>query len=121
MSASFPTQVAKIIPRLATDHVGELVAARDAISRALRAAGLDWHDVARACSASDGQVVASHKPLDFGDLARACRDLDCGRLSQREREFVASMCRLGFTTRASQRQADWLAAIFARLQGRAAA
>ncbi len=38
----------KLIPRLASDHDGEVIATVHAISRVLSAAQLDWHDLARA-------------------------------------------------------------------------
>jgi len=40
-------KLAKIIPRLATEHEGEVVATVGAINRTLAAAGLDWHVVAK--------------------------------------------------------------------------
>ena len=39
-------KLAKIIPRLATEHEGEVVNAVGAISRILVGAGLDWHVLA---------------------------------------------------------------------------
>jgi hypothetical protein len=41
-------KLALIIPRLGSDHDGEVVATARAISRTLTAAGLDWHDLAAA-------------------------------------------------------------------------
>ena len=40
-------KLAKIIPRLATEHEGEVLATVGAISRTLVVAGLDWHDIAK--------------------------------------------------------------------------
>ena len=45
--AEVATKLAKIIPRLATEHEGEVVATVGAISRTLVGAGLDWHDIAK--------------------------------------------------------------------------
>lgn len=45
--AEIATKLAKIIPRLATEHEGEVLATVGAISRTLVAAGLDWHAVAK--------------------------------------------------------------------------
>ena len=42
-----PPQIAKLIPRLASEHDGEVVATARAIERLLRSADLDWHDVAK--------------------------------------------------------------------------
>lgn len=46
-------RLALIIPRLASNHDGEVVATARAIGRTLNAAGLDWHDVAAAINAID--------------------------------------------------------------------
>ena len=123
-----PAKIAIIIPRLATEHVGELVATRDALVRSLRAVGLDLHDLAAACSVSSPPTPASYARTSsssyspaFGDMARACRDLDRGHLTPRERSFVVEMCAKGFSYRPSPRQAAWLDDIFDRLNARAAA
>ena len=63
----------------------------------------------------------SAKRYSFGDLARACRDLDRGRLEPHERTFVADMVRRGFGFYPSPKQGEWLASIFERLNARAAA
>jgi hypothetical protein len=118
-----PPIIAKLIPRLASEHDGETIAVRDAIAHALSRHRLDWHDLARACMSARPLPAASPKPCAtpaFGDMARACRDLDDGRLTDRERVFVAEMCRLGFSRQPSPRQAEWLSSIFDRLQRRAA-
>jgi hypothetical protein len=47
MRNSLPPIVEKLIPRLASNFDGEVVATARAIDRALRANGRDWHDVAR--------------------------------------------------------------------------
>jgi hypothetical protein len=46
MTSGIPPIVEKLIPRLASDFDGEVVATARAIDRALRANGRDWHDVA---------------------------------------------------------------------------
>jgi hypothetical protein len=118
-----PPLIAKLIPRLASNHDGETIAVRNAIGHALSKASLDWHDLARACLSARSFSAASPKRCArpaFGDMARACRDLDDGSLTDRERAFVSEMCRLGFNRQPSPRQAEWLATIFDRLQRRAA-
>lgn len=129
VAAPIPTKALRLIPLLATEHVGELVNTRDALVRALADAGLDLHDLAQACiSVSAGpeptrsaSTTWSPGRASFGDIARAARDSDRGRLSPRERCFVSEMCGKGFAFRPSPRQAAWLGDIFDRLQGRAAA
>ncbi len=123
-----PAKIALILPRLATDHVGELVATRDALVRCLGAAGLDLHDLAAVCAEPPPRTVSEVKHArprgrapSFGDLARACRDLDKGSLTPRERAFVADMCAKGFAYRPFPQQHAWLSAIFDRLSARAAA
>jgi hypothetical protein len=68
-----------------------------------------------ACE-DDGSV-----PQSWRDLARWCRDHDGGRLSAAERKFVVDMAnRLVLDGKPTEKQADWLRAIYARL-GREAA
>jgi hypothetical protein len=43
-----PEIVAKLIPRLASNHDGEVIATVRAIDRTLKADRLDWHDLTRA-------------------------------------------------------------------------
>lgn len=72
-------KLAKIIPRLATEHEGEVVATVGAISRTLAAAGLDWHAVAKAiedagCAPEitlDGSGTQSFRWSGFQDFAKA--------------------------------------------------
>ncbi len=44
--AGIAERLGKLIPRLASDHDGEVVATVLAIGRTLQGAGLDWHDLA---------------------------------------------------------------------------
>ena len=125
-----PRHITDLIPNLGRENPNERLAALAAIDRRLKGEDLDWHDVQRACQSS---ALAFPPPsrstteapcpasMQFGDLARACRDLDGGQLTSREREFVASMCRIGFTSRASYFNDFWLSEIYSRLQQRAAA
>src|ERR1700712_839577 len=45
--AEIAAKLAKIIPRLATEHEGEMINTVHAISRILVGAGLDWHALAK--------------------------------------------------------------------------
>lgn len=77
--AEVATKLAKIIPRLATEHEGEMVATVSAISRTLAAAGLDWHAVAKAIEDSgcapeitfDGSGTHPFRWSGFQDFAEA--------------------------------------------------
>ena len=100
-----PSRVAILIPNLARDNDHEVLATVRATGAALRVEKMDWFDLAQACAApAPSSATAprhgstlSHKHLAcFGDMARACRDLDRGRLSPREREFIATMVARGF-------------------------
>jgi hypothetical protein len=44
-------RIAQIIPRLGSDHDGEVVATAAAIGRVLKSAGADWHDLVDAVKA----------------------------------------------------------------------
>src|SRR5262245_52608210 len=108
-------RVAKLIPRLASTHDGEVIATVAAIRRTLGSVGLDLHDLARIVATNLPDRAPRDDVRDWGDLARWCRDHDGGRLTARERTFVAKMvtwCRWG---EPSERQAAWLCAIADRL------
>lgn len=126
-----PPKLALLIPRLASEHDGEVIATVRAMDRTLRANGADFHDLARAVSARVGLRVRVEtddqhlRDLDEGPnnlwgwrrFARACQALGCTRLSPREREFVASMVRqLARGREPSGAQAGWLHDIADRLR-----
>ena len=118
-----PAQVAKLIPRLASDHGGEVVATARAIARTLKAAGLDFHELASAIDKpAEVRTVVQYRErypdrkISWGDIARWCRDNDKGRLTIKERGFVADMAaRLVRKGEPTERQAEWLRAINAKL------
>jgi hypothetical protein len=121
-NAELVARIEKLVPRLASTHDGEVVATARAINRTLKAAGLDWHDLAKAVATNfSGRIshaslqIEPDKATDWSDLARWCCDHDNRRLTPREREFVEDMvawCRWREPTR---RQAVWLADIANRL------
>jgi hypothetical protein len=98
--------VSKLIPRLASDHDGEVVATARAIERVLKAAGRDWHDLANAI-----QPIAT----DWRSLARFCAS-NQQSLSDREVNFIVSISRLHWLT---EKQEKWLRDIAARLRATA--
>jgi hypothetical protein len=51
--ADVAPKLAKLIPRLGSNHDGEVVATVDAIVRTLAAIGLDLHDLARALAGDE--------------------------------------------------------------------
>lgn len=108
-------KLARLIPRLASDHDGEVVATARAIVRTLTAAGLDLHDLSNLL---DGSAVdPDAPPQSWGDLATWCRTNDYGRLKPHERNFIADMAiRLPLGLEPTEKQAHWLGAIYARLR-----
>ena len=57
--AAVAERLGKLIPRLASDHEGEVIATVAAIGRTLTGAGLDWHDLAkRVAEPSFADVMA---------------------------------------------------------------
>lgn len=117
MTPALALKVAKIIPRLASPHEGEVTASVAAIGRLLSSEQLDWHDVARRfvepatllAPRSPEAPVGYRASIDFA-LARA----DC--LSDREIDFLTSLrpCTLrGYVP--TIRQAAWIADIVDRL------
>ena len=133
------SRIAAILPSVGRENPHEVVAAARAIGAALKGHGHDWHDLARAIECFGSQPIVFSAPTppsstsgscwspptsgtpSFGDMARACRNLDRGRLADREHAFVNDMVRRGFSFRPSPRQSAWLADIFDRLNRRAAA
>jgi hypothetical protein len=83
-----PTSIADLIRRLSTDFDGEVVATVRAIDRRLKAAGCDWHDLARVATAQ-----AHQEELEgWRDMMRFC-ERKAERLRDREREFISSLSR----------------------------
>ncbi len=120
---AIPVRVTRLLPLLGSPIDGEALNTRDAIMKTLAAVGLDLNDLAAAIltTGEPSLVVKSEVTAapGFFDMARACRDLDGGRLDAHERAFVADMVRRGSQS-PSPRQARWLGDIFAKLHRRAA-
>jgi hypothetical protein len=108
-SIVMPT-LGKLIPRLASNHDGEVVATVAAIGRVLAANKLDFHDLAAALN-----TAASKDDEDWHDTLAYCA-LHVERLSQRDREFIRQIARWrGLPT---EKQLAWLDDIAAKLRGR---
>ncbi len=56
------TRIVKLIPRLASNFDGEVVATARAIGNTLKSAGRDWHDIAQAFSAFVGKPAPRQEP-----------------------------------------------------------
>ncbi len=120
---NFWSRVAKSIAHLGCDTDAGKLAALGGVERLLAGHGFGYLDLAdrvrgSATPPQAGALRDTPTP-SFFDMARACRDLDCGRLTQPEKKFVGEMCRLGIRC-PSARQAQWLGDIFAKLHRRAA-
>ena len=116
---AIPARIARLIPLLGSPVDGEALGTRDAIVKTLASAGLDLHDLAAAIQVAEETSAARSMPNVF-EMARAWPDIDCGRLTQPQKKFVGDMCRLG-TRQPTERQVEWLAAIYFKLTRKAAA
>ena len=122
-------KISKLVPRLASEHEGEVVATVRAIERTLKGAGHDWHDLAKALTASPVAEEAVRRPYEPADdyddgrdpndwrgMARWCREFDCGRLTPREHRFIWDLCSERYARRqATQPQRDWVRSIYVKL------
>jgi len=107
-------KIAKLIPRLASDHDGEVVATVRAIRRTLESAGLDLHALAAGLG---GDGPSEREPTSWQELAAWCRNIGQHRLSLKEFCFVCDMAdRLILGAEPSEKQAAWLRAIYAKLK-----
>jgi hypothetical protein len=112
-------KLSKLIPMLATDHDGEVVATVRAISRTLKGAGMDFHNLVEAlCERKPAYTPAPPPspepvPRSLLDIAIWCRTHALGRLKHVERKFVCDMVeRLSKGGRISQKQENWLRNIY---------
>lgn len=138
------TKIAKLIPRLASDHDGEVVATARAMMRALRSAGHDLHDLVTTLEQPGGERIVyrdrptparpkkqrERPPVDWSDedcLEEVLRDggrlLAEVRLDGGQRDFVISMLEkaeeLGRDFRMSVKQLRWFRDIVAAKLGSA--
>jgi len=114
-------KLSKLIPMLATDHDGEVVATVRAINRTLQGAGLDFHNLVEAlCGHKTATYVpppAEKEPETWCEIALWCRNHDGGDLSLKERKFVLDMIRRTATGQEpTEKQAKWLRSIYIKLQ-----
>lgn len=107
-------RIARLLPRLASPHDGEVLATVAAIRRTLEGAGLDLFALAEAI----GEAPPKRHAIEtWADLAAWCRDHDGGRLTEAEARFVAQMVdRVVVGGTPSERQASWLRSIYAKLR-----
>ncbi len=115
-------RVAAIIPRLGSDHDGEIIAAAKALERTLASANHGFSDLADAILPPPPITPPLKKPAtDWKQAARWCAVYGVGVLTDRELEFVDDLAASkGFRT-LSVRQDAWLASILSKLSMRGAA
>ena len=122
-------KLAKLLPRLASDHDGEVVATARAISRTLASAGFDFHDLAGALDRSEpsprmayrGRRQAPSPEPDHAEVAiarclvRFLLDLRPHAITPKENAFLRSLLgSLDDGRRPSPKQFGWLRDIHAR-------
>lgn len=132
LSPSVVTKISKLVPRLASNHDGEVVATARAITRTLRSAGNDLHDVVAMLSTPGSEQIVyrdrpkpakpkkqrQRPPVDWSDedcLEEVLRDgerlLAEARLDGGQRGFVISALdragELGQSFRMSVKQLAW--------------
>lgn len=116
--------IAKLIPRLATDHDGEVVATVHAIRKALETAGLDFHDLVNALDIAPPQQPdpepTSREPETWFQLCDFCLDWP-DALTEKEAAFLRTIGpQLVLGAEPSEKQAAWLRAIYAKVVKEAA-
>ena len=114
-------RLAALLPRLASESDGEVVATARAIGRQLRRAGADWHALAEAVTAEPRErpVYTEPAPDPYADPRDVVLWLEMRphRLRPKERAFIndlAAYVRLG-TFRPTAKQLNWLDKIHARV------
>ena len=118
LSPDLSGKLARLIPRLASDHDGEVIATVAAIRRTLDRAGLSLHDLAaRLADATPVPPKAKPKQTDphhAEHLARAVwlRDNVHNDLTEKQADFVAKAIGLLQAGHAlTDKQAGWLAGL----------
>jgi hypothetical protein len=105
LPATITPTLGKLIPRLGSDHPGEVVATVAAIGRVLEANKLDWHDLAAA--------VAPTVEDDWHDTLAFCT-MRADQLSDKEKELLKTLAH--WRGKPSAKQLDWLETIAAQLR-----
>lgn len=120
-------RLSKLIPRLATNHDGEVVATARAIDRTLKASGADFHDLAQAVGVGviervvyrDRPAPAPKEPAEpktWAEIAKWCHERSTP-LQPHERNFLADMAaRLWGAQEPTPKQGAWLNTLHAKLR-----
>lgn len=84
-------RLAKLLPLLASDQPGEVVATAAAIGRTLAGAGLSWHDLVAALDPPPGRTVRPGPSATPNTRVMAETLWRCQRLTEWEQGFVGSV------------------------------
>lgn len=119
-------RLAKLIPMLATDHDGEVIATARAIERTLRSEGLDLHALANLLAGNTEPKILpvpstaaaqGQSEWTWAAVAEFCQANHGGSLTPKELAFVKSMLpKLVCDGKPTEKQADWLRDIFAKVR-----
>jgi hypothetical protein len=128
MNSPLPTRITgtlgKLLPLLASDKAGEVLATVAAIQRTLASESLDLHDLARVVTGSTSNTAGTTnngQDLDPVEAARFCLDSNVP-YDDREIAFLVNVARLiQHGHRLTPKQARWLADLHLRARRRAAA
>ena len=118
LSPDLTGKLGRLLPRLASDAPGEVVATVAAIRRTLDRAGLDLHDLAARLTEAPRPVQPEAQPpepdarrdgADLLAMARWLRLHALDRMTPKQADFVATAARLLTAGRAlTPKQAKWL-------------
>lgn len=113
LSPNLTDKLGRLLPRLASDSAGEVVATVAAIRRTLDRAGLDLHDLAARLTEAPRLVDPErHARRDAGSalaMAAWLRRHALARLTPKQADFTATALRLLTAGRAlTPKQAAWL-------------
>lgn len=129
LAPNMAAKLGRLLPRLASDAPGEVVATVAAIRRTLDRAGLDLHDLAARLTEAPRPVqptpptpsprAQSETPrCDLRAMAEALRARALYRLTPRQAAFITPACHLLATGRPlSVKQAQWLRDLHAMHKG----
>ena len=109
LSPDLGAKLGRLLPRLASDHPGEVVATVAALRRTLGRAGLDLHDLARRLTDAPQPAQRDAPGADLRAMAEALAADALDRLTSKQAAFIRTACRLLAAGRPlSVKQARWL-------------
>ena len=114
-------KIAALIPRLASDKDGEIVATARAIGRQLKKTGSDWHDLAARLTTPEVMYPPAGNPgcvTNYREALDWIAANDGGLLSAKEARFVSDMRRnLSRWGNPTPKQAGWIDSLLEKTRG----